>query len=316
MTPEEIDVRKYCEEWSKYSDIDPYTCSLSELNNEVERLKNTSELFNSMQLATKLFLNSGYGACGNQFFAMFNLAVATAITLAGRDINHYSEKLIIKYFSPNGPFFQDHELHKKLGLTPEQAQNLSMEKGKFTVIPPRNKIKDFDYLGPDCTESLAVYGDTDSVSGDSKIKMLVDNVILEQNVEDWYRHAVIMNCPEETRENDSKIVDTKSLNMFTPCMNIRTNEIEYKKVKHIYKHKVSKKRYRIKLSDGTHVDVTGDHSIMVRRTRYDISGDKLSSSIESVTAKDIHNIRVYSSIYKSYIQDEIIRVNYNSVDTE
>ena len=51
-----------------------------------------------------------------------NVDVAESITLQGQDLNHFSENAVNEYFS--GVFQNDTELHKKLGISTEDAQKV------------------------------------------------------------------------------------------------------------------------------------------------------------------------------------------------
>lgn len=97
-----------------------------------------------------------------------------------------------------------------------------------------------------------VYGDTDSVEKNSKIT--INNVT---NSIEWF----FENIDGSFINNNDKeylIVD----NCYSPCY---TNKIENKKVKAIYRHKVSKEKWKLTTETGKEIFVTGDHSIMVLR---------------------------------------------------
>ena len=74
----------------KFCQIDPNNCTVEELEEEVERLKNLGDFYETKQLALKKFINSVYGATASRFFIAHNTAVAESITLQGQDLNHYS----------------------------------------------------------------------------------------------------------------------------------------------------------------------------------------------------------------------------------
>lgn len=100
--------------------IDPWDCDIKELEKTVFDLKDQSEYWDSMQLGSKLILNSSYGACASKYFAFFNLDVAEAITLQGQHLNHFSEDCINKYI--NEIFRVQYDLHKKLGIDSEKVK--------------------------------------------------------------------------------------------------------------------------------------------------------------------------------------------------
>lgn len=82
---------------AEFYDIDPWECSLEELEQETLRLNDLSEYWDSVQLGLKLILNSTYGATASKFFFGHNVNVAEAITLQGQHLNHFSEDSINRY---------------------------------------------------------------------------------------------------------------------------------------------------------------------------------------------------------------------------
>ena len=168
----------------KFTNIDPETCSIEELEKEVERLNVLGEFYETKQLALKKFINSVYGAIASRFFLCHNTEVAESITLQGQDLNHYSENCMNDYF--NGIFQNDTELHKKLGITTEQAKQITISKGKVTDTGLLEG-KEFSYLKGN--QSGVIAGDTDSVSKDSLI--YIDNK--KQTIESFFNDAKLEN---------------------------------------------------------------------------------------------------------------------------
>jgi DNA polymerase elongation subunit (family B) len=110
-------------------------------------LETTASIFDLKQHATKIMLNSLYGAMGNQFFRFFDVKNAEAVTLTGQFIIQYIARGIDKF------------LNKKLKMGPcdrclESHYAFSFDKGNLNKIncnhqPPAQKF--------------VVYSDTDSV---------------------------------------------------------------------------------------------------------------------------------------------------------
>jgi|688.fasta_scaffold213776_2 DNA polymerase elongation subunit (family B) len=90
----------------------------SEIENEIERLKDLQNLYMNAEQAVKIFINSVYGATGSPWFIFFNTDVAEAVTLQGQDLIKYSEKVINRYFLEF--WHKDVKLHEKLGVTEVQ----------------------------------------------------------------------------------------------------------------------------------------------------------------------------------------------------
>lgn len=99
----------------KWCQIDPYTCTEQELNEELDRLSSLEGQYSDEEAAKKIWLNSLYGAFGSQYFVFYNLFVAEAVTLQGQDLIKYSEKIINHYF--NNFWHKDHKTHTAMGIT-------------------------------------------------------------------------------------------------------------------------------------------------------------------------------------------------------
>ena len=99
--------------------------------------------------------------------------------------------------------------------------------------------------------------DTDSVAKDSIIRSSVGSVPVEQLWDIMASSNKII-----SHKNQEIIIPNNSLEVMTYVEN--TKSAELKPIKYIYRHKVSKKKYRLKTKD-REVFVTGDHSCMVIR---------------------------------------------------
>lgn len=83
----------------KFSTIkDPYNCPIEELKEEVDRLNTLVGFYETKQLAIKKFINSVYGATASKYFIAYNTEMAESITAQGRDLNHFSENSVNRYF--------------------------------------------------------------------------------------------------------------------------------------------------------------------------------------------------------------------------
>ena len=84
----------------KYSKLtDPWTCPIETLKAEIDMLDNKVGYHDTEQLAIKKFINSVYGALGSKYFVAYNVYMAESITAQGRDLNHFSENSVNRYFS-------------------------------------------------------------------------------------------------------------------------------------------------------------------------------------------------------------------------
>lgn len=98
----------------KYCNIDPNNSSIDEIKQEIIRLKKIKDDNENLQMALKIFINSAYGAIGNQYFQCYNTDVAEAITTQGQDLLMYAINSINNYFKEE--WHLDKELHDKLGI--------------------------------------------------------------------------------------------------------------------------------------------------------------------------------------------------------
>ena len=251
----------------KFTQIDPYNCPIEELEKEVQRLLELGDYYETKQLALKKFINSVYGATASKYFIAHNTAVAESITIQGQDLNHYSENAVNEYFS--GIFQNDTELHKKLGISTEDAQKVSISKGKITDGGPCEG-PDFWYLNGN--QSLTVAGDTDSQIADTQI--VIDNNTI--TMEDFFIQSKY--------ENNDVVLVTENKSEIVPVYNHKTlsyivhnDTATFMPVKYIMRHKVTKDKFKLRTKSGKELIMTGDHSVMVIR----------NNELISIPARDI-----------------------------
>ena len=97
------------------SKIDPYNCSLEDLDKEIERLKSLKEEYFNLEQSIKIFINSIYGGVGSPWFECYNVALAEAVTLQGQDMIKFANEILDDYFL--NIWHLDKKLHEALGLT-------------------------------------------------------------------------------------------------------------------------------------------------------------------------------------------------------
>ena len=132
-------------------------------------------------------------------------------------------------------------------------------------------------LSGKCDNAL-IYNDTDSIVPDTIIKTLAGDKTIEQI---WNESIYVGNLTEHGHE----YIDTDNLSVSTYEKNTKSHT--YKPVKRIFRHKVSKRKFKIKTSMG-YVIITEDHGLMVYRNgelirispKDVLSGDKLIMTTE------------------------------------
>lgn len=195
---------------------------------QIEETKYQASLFMNKEQAIKLVLNSIYGAFGNPYFYFFNVDIAETITLQGKDAILYTEKLLNKYFIEF--WHKDLEVHNKLGIT------------------VTDRIKN----------PVGIYIDTDSVVGDTIISTDDGNM----TIADLYQRSLdnnLGNAGSTLNGHESVNTDLKTLNWSDD------RGLYYAPIKRVIRHKVSKKKWKLKLKSGKEVIVTNDHSLIVFR---------------------------------------------------
>jgi len=140
--------------------VDFNSLSKQELVNTIHQLENEALVYDTMQMAEKIALNSIYGALGNEHFRFFDVRLAEAITLQGQDAIKYSETVLNQYFWK--AFHRDKEL---LNALKEKCPDVITE----NVKP--------------CENPVVVYMDTDSCY--ATFQEALDNVNWTGHVNDF-----------------------------------------------------------------------------------------------------------------------------------
>ena len=99
-----------------------------------------------------------------------------------------------------------------------------------------------------------IYGDTDSVSADSNVYIKCNNNEMSIAIKDLFMGGNVKwndDDKEYSRNDTIKVLHSDRKNL------------DYVNYNYVYRHKVSKPKYKIKTANGKHVVVTGDHSIMI-----------------------------------------------------
>lgn len=201
---------------------------IAELKEQAKEYKRLSDYYNAMQLALKKVLNGTYGAFANEYFVLFDNNVANAITAQGRNLTQSMYKLTDIYWYDK--WHKDKKLHEKLCI-----KNVSQ-------IPS--------------TESVTIYGDTDSVSGDS----VVDINDEKMTIKEWYDR-------NKDNEKEYTLKGHQAVRTSDKILNYDHNNncLIKSAVRRIIRHKVSKDKWCLKTSGGKSITCTSDHSLIVFR---------------------------------------------------
>jgi DNA polymerase elongation subunit (family B) len=179
------------------------------------------------------------------------------------------------YFGNKHAPIGDDDIASSITLTGQAVIKQAREIAK-QYISKHSNITDQKTL-----ETVAIYGDTDSLVGDTLIETNIG--ILE--IADLYNNY--KNTEKQITSHGHEIIDVcdKNLKTFTFCS--KTQKIKFGKIKNLIRHKVSKKKYKI-VVNGKTVIMTEDHGCMVLRNgslirvspkEIDIKTDKMISMI-------------------------------------
>jgi len=106
----------------------------------------------------------------------------------------------------------------------------------------------------DLNGETVIYGDTDSVSGDSIIKTTMGEMTIEQ---------LFYYCNKKWQINDREFSSSDTIKVVT--YDDKQNISYYDNIQYVYRHKVNKQMWEIEDENGNTIKVTEDHSIMVER---------------------------------------------------
>ena len=193
-----------------------------------------SDYHDMLQGVRKVLLNSTYGATLNEYCRFHDPRLGASTTGSGRQITtHMINTAARGLIGDNAPKIVKTTTHQVLKKSGEE-----IVENEYTINCPQG-------LGP-------IYSDTDSVAGDS----IVGINGVDMKVEDAFKllsddYGVDVTDGREMVWVDSKI-NAKSLS-------------GYSGLKGIYRHKTTKRRFKVVLESGKHVIVTEDHSVMVER---------------------------------------------------
>lgn len=159
------------------------------------------------------------------------------------------------------------------------------------------------------TGDAVIYCDTDSLIFDSIIKTYINGKQSDITIEDLFHKGTIFwkDGEKEYSRNDNIQV-----------IKYDNGTLNYDNYNYVYRHKVSKKKYKITDSEGNSVTVTNDHSIMVlddgvlieKNPSELVKGDKIISNYDlSVKENEIKTIEELPDFEDEYVYDIGVDIN-------
>jgi DNA polymerase elongation subunit (family B) len=259
------------------------------------------------QYTYKILLNSEYGSKTNKHFRFFRLIFGESVTSTGRMIlNHQCRqvnKIIEGKYNIDFPLYDSmktidkmNEKHIKkiressLGLEYSKPVNdnmslMQMMEKERSENYPNMLSHDIALNGPKFNgkfqSDTIIYGD--SVAGNSVI-YLKDSAIF---IEDLMTDDIIY-------KDGKEYCNLSGIKALTYDNN--NDEICYRDIKYVMRHKCEKQMYRVWTSDNSYIDVTEDHSLM----HYD--------------GKEVKKVKPFDHIEKLISFDYIERSEYINID--
>lgn len=180
------------------------------------------------QQGYKLSSNSLYGAVINEHDKFYDYRLGGSTTASGRRVTNYMMSKVC-------------EAHT--GKLINTVRNVEI-------------VDDEEEVNYTHVDQNLIYGDTDSVAGDSVV--IINDT--RMTIEDAF---TFLKGETHIKNSDTQTKYLNYIDYVTPCYT--QNKIEQKKIASIYRHKVKKKKFKIVTENNKEVIVTEDHSIMVKR---------------------------------------------------
>lgn len=171
-------------------------------------------------------MNSTYGALLNKAFRYNRRELGASTTGTGREITIFMAELI-----------------------GETLSGEHTEVMKYQIPGDKGKVENH-YV---CNNELIIYGDTDSVAEDTLVHT---DQFGETTIGELFNKL-------PNKQNIGAKEYAFGLEINTPCFD--GSEVSEKQIRAVYRHKVSKKKWKLTASNGKTVIMTEDHSAMVLR---------------------------------------------------
>jgi hypothetical protein len=197
--------------------------------NERLQIEERIKFLDMQQYAIKIIINSLYGAFGNKNFYFYDPDIAQSITVQGQDLIKFAIKALNHY--ARNKWHLDTELHEKLGLSEYKINQVESD--------------------------VAIYADTDSI----EINAIINTNIGDYTFADLFNKCISDGARIEVSPTGHIVLYPENLQV----LNYENDKIVWVGVKQLIKHKVIKKKWRIKTKSGKELYITEDHSCIVFR---------------------------------------------------
>lgn len=221
----------------KFPGVDIYKLSLKELQTLYHEVEALREEFSLVELAYKTLSNAAYGASSSPSFYFYNLELAKDITGECRNLT--------RFFWDNLPVFFHETIWERKDL---------WEKFGFELDESKHDL---------CRETaVACYSDTDSVTGDTELRLKLRNIPIISSFDYFYDYLInILKIQPITEPDGKQIIPVPD---FIEVLNWTPEKgTYYAKMRYLMCHPVKKDLYKIETENGKKITATADHSVMV-----------------------------------------------------
>lgn len=220
--------------------------TLKQLRTDISQKR---EEYALLELACKLSGNAAYGASANAAFPFFNVNLAADITGECRELTKFMWNRLEQFFHED--IWERKDLWKQFDFELDESKK--------------------DWYSQ---QVVSCYSDTDCTS--PCVCVTTKHKEKEQTctVEDFFKQQLTIATPViSDRGHEILMPEGVEIKNYT-----KEKGLHYVPIKRIYRHKISKPKFKIKTKSGKEVIVSGDHSCVVFR-----DGQQLT-----IKAKDIN----------------------------
>lgn len=236
----------------RFPNVDIYKMSLEELKAFREEVEDLRHEYTLIELAFKTLGNAGYGSCANPFFYFYNVHLAGDITGECRNLTKTMWKDLAEFFHET--IWERKDLWEKFDFKLDESKH--------------------DWYRE---QPVSIYSDTDSIDKNSLLRLSYANGSKQMmTIEELFNYNLKTSGIFSNTESGHEIVEGNGVKVSN--WNEKLKMLEYIPIRYIFRHKVSKPKFKIKTKSGKEIIVTGDHSCIVFR-----NGKKMV-----IKAKDIN----------------------------
>lgn len=210
---------------------------------EYDKCMNEVGYYDRLQYVFKIKLNSLYGALTNLYFRFYDLRMGESTTATGRVILRHQARTVA--LTLDGTYDVDFPLYTTVKDAMESKYTLQ-EANEIALMGSK-------FGGVFQSESV-IYGDTDSVVGSTLVDLDGESKPIEEHFAELSMDHNVVKLPND--------VELLMLDGAIESPGVADEGWDYVPVNLLYRHKTSKRRYKVTTSSGKHIIVTEDHGLI------------------------------------------------------